>query len=396
MTDWLYRRTGRFFAACADGLESLLAEELSALGALDPHPSFRGVYFSSSLGTLCRVNYMSRLATRVLAPLATFDCHSTKYLYKTARGFDWSSLFDAERTFAITCNVSDSLITHSQYAALCLKDAIVDAFRESCGRRPDVERTNPEVGLDLFIQKNRATISLDTSGGSLHRRGYRVPGFDAPMQETVAAAIVKLSGWDGEAPLHDPMCGSGTLLAEALMHHCRIPAGFLRERFGFEGMPGFDHSEWRAVRAECDSLVRPLPECLISGSDVSRDAVGIARRSLQALPGGGEVRLSCSDFRELEGFSGYVMMTNPPYGIRLGMKAEAERLVRELGDFLKRKCPESRAFIYFGDRSLLKSLGLRPSWRKPLRSGQLDGRLVLVEIHDSPAGDGDSKGTISY
>lgn len=396
MTDWLYRRTGRFFAACADGLEDMLAAELSSLGASEPHSSFRGVYFSSSPGTLYRVNYMSRLATRVLAPLATFDCHSTKYLYKTARGFDWPSLFDADRTFAITCNVSDSLVTHSQYAALRLKDAIADAFREACGRRPSVKRTSPDVGLDLFIQKNRATISLDTSGGSLHRRGYRMPGFEAPMQETVAAAIVRLSGWDGEAPLEDPMCGSGTLLAEAMMHYCRIPAGFLRERFGFEGMPGFERSEWMAVKAECDRVIRPLPEGLVGGSDISPDAVGTARRSLQALPGGRNVRVSCSDFRELAGFPGGVIVTNPPYGVRMGSKAEAERLMRELGDFLKRRCPGSRAFIYLGDRALVKHVGLRPTWRKPLRSGQLDGRLIFIEITDPPVNSRMESGTISY
>ncbi len=393
MTEWLYAKTGRFFAVCADGLESLLAEELSELGAREPHESFRGVYFSAGFDTLCRANYMTRLATRILAPLATFDCHSTKYLYRTARGIDWPSLFDAEKTFAITCNVTDSLVTHSQYAALCLKDAIADTFREACGRRPDVERISPDIGLDLFIRRNRATISFDTSGGSLHRRGYRIPGFEAPMQETVAAAAVRLSGWDGEAPLHDPMCGSGTLLAEALMSWCRIPPGFLRERFGFESMPGFDSSVWSASRAECDRLVRPLPEGLIGGSDISREAVGIARRSLQALPGGSEVSVFRSDFRDLDGLPGSVIITNPPYGMRLGGKAEAEGLVRELGDFLKRRCPRARAYIYFGDRSLIGKLGLRPSWRKPLRSGQLDGRLILVEIRDSPCIRVNSSGT---
>ncbi len=214
---FLYQKTGRYFAQIADGLEELGADELSELGASEISPIYRGIYFQAGSAVLYGINYRSRLITRVLAPLITFDCHSAKYLQKTAMSIRWQDIFPLEKTFAVFATVSHSTIRHSQYAALCLKDAIVDTFREHCGKRPNVKTPDPDLWINLHIEKNRATISIDTSGGSLHRRGYRSQSVDAPIQETVAAAILRLSGWDGSSPLYDPMCGSGTLVCEALM-----------------------------------------------------------------------------------------------------------------------------------------------------------------------------------
>jgi putative N6-adenine-specific DNA methylase len=379
--DWLYQRTGRYFAAVAEGLEQLAAEELSGLGCSDVSPAFRGLHFTSGKAALYSADYRSRLVTRILAPLITFDCHSTKYLYKTAREIEWPSLFTVDKTFAITSNVSDSAVTHSQYASLVLKDAIVDCFREAGGRRPDVEKQSPDVWIDLFLQHNHATISIDTSGGSLHRRGYRIEGGSAPMQETVAAAAVTMSGWDGEQPLYDPMCGSGTLLAEAHMSYCRIPAAFLRQRFGFQNLPDFEPGTWAAVRAEADSHMRKLPEGLIRGSDISRESAELARKNLSGLPFGDRVRIRASAFHDLEGLEGYAILTNPPYGIRMGNSAEVEGLMKEFGDFLKQRCKGSKAFIYFGNRNMLKHIGLRTAWKKPLRNGQLEGRLAAFDLY---------------
>ncbi len=378
---WQYTRSNRFYAVCADGLEDLLSNELSTLGASDISASYRGVYFTSGLRTVYSVNYCSRLATHVLAPLISFDCHSTKYLYKTAREIEWESLFDAGKTFAITSNVSNSAITHSQYAALVLKDAIVDRFRESGGRRPDVDRRTPDVWLDLFIDSNKAVISLDTSGGSLHRRGYRLESVGAPMQETVAAAAVLLSEWSGETPLHDPMCGSGTLLSEAHMRYCRIPAACLRESFGFELLPGFEPKVWKSVKREADACITKPVQGLLSGGDIDPAAVRAARRNLSALPGGDAVKIGRIDFRDAEIEPGTVILTNPPYGLRLGDKQGAQALAGDLGDFLKKKCTGSTAYIYFGDRELLKHIGLRTAWKKPLRNGQLDGRLARFNLY---------------
>ncbi len=222
---YAYQQNHRYFAQVAEGLEEPAADELKPLGAREIRLAYRGLYFEADPAALYRINYQSRLATRVIATLLVVACHTTDTLYKRAKSLAWKEFFSAEQTLAVFANVSHSKIRHSQYAALCLKDAIVDYFREECGRRPSVERSDPDVWISLFIDKDRAAIGIDTSGGSLHRRGYRKEAVEAPMQETVAAAILRRAEWDGSRPLHDPMCGSGTLLAEALMHYCRIPAG---------------------------------------------------------------------------------------------------------------------------------------------------------------------------
>ncbi|MCP5107607.1 MAG: class I SAM-dependent RNA methyltransferase, partial [bacterium] len=182
---------------------------------------------------LYKINYCSRILQRVLAPLVSFPCPGHHVLYKKAYHFQWSDILRLDRTFAIQANVSHSEITHSRFAAQRLKDAIVDYFRKKYGKRPDVNPRDPHILLNLNIRENQAVISMDTSGQSLHRRGYRISSVTAPMQETVAAAVIRLSGWKGEKPLLDPMCGSGTLLAEALMMYCNIPPGFKRKRDGF-------------------------------------------------------------------------------------------------------------------------------------------------------------------
>ena len=376
-----YQQHQRYFAQAAEGLEESSAEELRGLGARDLSPSYRGLYFAADQPTLYRITYRSRLTTRILAPLAAFPCHSTDYMYRKAKLIPWKEIMGVDQTLAVFANLSNSKIRHSQYAALCLKDAVVDYFREDCGRRPNVERTDPDVWLNVFVDSNRAVISLDVSGGSLHRRGYRRETVEAPMQETVAAAIVRWTEWEGAPTLVDPMCGSGTLLAEALMHYCRIPAGYLRSRFGFERMPDFDRAAWDKVREAENRLMRPLPEGLIEGSDIASDAVALAAENLRRLPHGASVRVQRTDYQRRQDLGGRVIACNPPYGIRLKQPGGMEGFYRELGDFLKHSCQGSTAFIYFGDRAMLKHIGLKPSWKRPLKNGGLDGRLAKFEMY---------------
>lgn len=375
-----YQKNQRFFAQISDGLEALGGQELERLGATDVKPVYRGVYFSADSATLCRVNYMARLFTRVLAPLLTFACHSDKYLYKTARSLPWTEILALDTTFAIFANVTDSHIRHSQYAARRLKDAIVDQFRETCGARPNVDPRNPDVWLNLYIQNNKATISLDTSGGSLHRRGYRQPDQKAPMQETVAASIIQFTGWNGERPLYDPMCGSGTLLTEALAHVCQIPAGYLRQRFGFEALPDFDAAVWRMVKQTCDAQIRSLQPGLIGGSDQDATAVETAKASCRMLPGGKQIALKVSRFQEIPSLAETIIVCNPPYGIRLNTAKETEKLLHDLGLFLKERCAGAMAYIYLGNEILSEHIPLWPSWKKPLKNGGLEGYLVKYKI----------------
>ncbi len=378
---YAYQQAGKFFAQVPKEWVGEAEEELVSLGAGSLRPVHSGIHFETDLEGLYRITYGTRLAARVLVPLLEFRCHAPKYLYKRAREAGWPELIGANRTFAVFASVANSRIRHSRYAALKLKDAIVDAVRDASGRRPDVDRNDPDVWIGLHVENDWATIHLDASGGSLHKRGYRVRSVDAPMQETLAAAVVRLSGWDGSRPLADPLCGSGTLLCEALMAWARIPSQMLRGRFGFERLPDHDPGTWRRVRDAADRAVRSPPPGLISGSDISSEAVRAARANLERLPHGGAVRVARSDFRALTSLEGAVILCNPPYGVRMGSSGEAARLHRELGDFLKQRCNGASAFIYFGDPGLVSAIGLRPAWKRPLRNGGLDGRLARFDIY---------------
>ncbi len=376
-----YQKNNRYFAQIADGLEELGRKEMQELGALDIKPIYRGFYFSADRAALYRLNYCSRLLSRILAPLVRFDCHSDRYLYKTAANINWPALIDLKSTFAVKANVSHSRINHSQYAALRLKDAIVDVFRKKTGKRPNVDTKNPDILFNLHIQNNKATIYLDTSGASLHRRGYRLESVAAPMQEIVAAAIIRLSGWTGARLLVDPMCGSGTLLCEAMMHYCRIPAGFLRKKFGFTALPDFDAKIWTAVKEEEDSRIRDLPPGLISGSDMADDAVAAAKTNTRCFAQGAQIALSVRSLQNITSLENSVIVSNPPHGIRLDTEENIKNFMKQLGDFLKQRCKGSEAYLYFGNREMIKSIGLKSSWKKMLISGGLDGRLVKYDLY---------------
>ena len=274
------------------------------------------------------------------------------------------------------------LFNNSLYASQVLKDGIADYFRANFGKRPNVETVNPDVRFNLFIEKDNAVLSLDTSGESLHKRGYRLLAGEAPMQETLAAAIIRLSEWDGEKPLLDCMCGSGTILCEALMHYCRIPAQKLRKKFGFFHLPDFNKSVWEKFKNETDNQVRPLPKGIISGSDKSQITINIAKENLSRLSYAENVTLSAHPFQHIKQFESGILITNPPYGIRLGKRDEVENLYKELGDFLKTKCKGTSAFIYTGEPSLRKHIGLKTSKRIPLVNGKLEGVLLQIDSYE--------------
>ena len=322
------------------------------------------------------------MLSRVLAPLITFHCRTTNALIKTAEKIRWEEIFSVDKTFAISASVAKSQITNSLYASQVLKDGIADYFRAKFGKRPNVETVNPDVRFNLHIEKDTAVISIDTSGESLHKRGYRLLAGEAPMQETLAAAIIRLSKWDGENPLWDCMCGSGTILCEALMHYCRIPAQKLRKNFGFFYLPDFDLKLWEKVKNDCDKKIRPLPKGIIIGSDKSQRIIEVAKSNLSRLPFGDNVDLSCHPFQHVKQFENGTLITNPPYGIRLGEIEEVRALYKELGDFIKTKCTGTSAFIYTGNPELRKSIGLRTSKRIPLVNGKLEGVLFQIDSYE--------------
>ncbi len=376
-----YQTTGRYFGMIAEDLKELGEKELLDLGATELSDAYRGVFFKCSFDTLCRINYQSRFFSRIMAPLITFDCHSDSYLHSTAKSIDWSQFLTPASTFAVFASVHNSNISHSKFAALRLKDAIADRFMEKHGRRPNVDTKNPDLWIGLRIHNNRAYVRIDTSGGALHRRGYRRQSVEAPMQETLAAAIVELTEWDGTTPLYDPFCGSGTILCEAMMKYCRIPSGYLRRKFGFERLPEFDRKRWKELRSEINSGIRELPKGLINGSDISGGVIKVARCNCRLLPQGDRIVLKETAYQKIEELRGQTIITNPPYGLRLEDKMNMKVFMKEFGDFLKQRCTESTAWVYFGKRELIKRVGLRTSQKILLHNGKLDGRLVRYEMY---------------
>ncbi|RLB99082.1 MAG: class I SAM-dependent RNA methyltransferase [Deltaproteobacteria bacterium] len=376
-----YQRHHRYYAQANPGLVEIAAAELIALGARQARCTGGGVEFESDQEGLYRINYQARLVSRVLAPLAQFDCRGPEDLYHGARAIAWERIFSPGHTFAVFANVRSQTLRHSGFAALRVKDAVADRFRERFGRRPDVDPRNPDLWIALHLEADRATVYLDTSGGSLHRRGYRRQTVAAPIQETLAAAMVHWSGWKADRQLVDPMCGSGTLVCEALMAACRIPAGYLRRSFGFAFLPDYDNRRWATIKHRADGQIRAAAAGLIQAGDVAPQAVSAARGNLARLPHGEKVRVRRCAFQDWKSLENALILCNPPYGIRLEQGGDLAGWYARLGDFLKQRCRGATALVYFGRREYLKHIGLRPAWKKPIPSGGLDGRLARFDMY---------------
>jgi len=377
-----YQQHRHAFAKCAAGLERLLADELVALGAERVRAVRLGVHAVLGPAALYRAVHRSRLASHILAPLLTFDCHSDRYLHATAMKLPWEEVMSVDTTFVIDAHVAGSRITHARYAAQKLKDALCDRFRDLTGKRPSVDRENPDVRINLVILQNRAVISLDAGGGSLHRRGYRTESGAAPVQETLAAAVAAGADWRADVPLLDPMCGTGTLLAEALLRAGGVASGWKRDKHDAPPrcLPDFDEQLWKQVLAEDADLRRDVPAGLVRGADLSAEALRAARANLRLVPGGSRVELSRADVREQPGVRDGVVLINPPYGERLEDREQVVALYRDLGDWLKRECPGSRAYILCGHEDLQRALGLRSRVKLRLRNGPIPAPLIEAEI----------------
>lgn len=380
MEDYIYQNYNTYYAQTAEGLEKYAAEEVLTLGATKATPDFKGINFEANKETLYKIVYSSRLISRVLAPLKKFKAHSEKYLYSEVKKVEWDKIFPLNKTFAVNANLANSKINHSQYASLCVKDAIVDSFREKYDQRPDVDTTNPDILIHLFIHSNYATLSIDVSGAAMHKRGYRKESVTAPMQETIAAAIVYLSGWNGERKLYDFMCGSGTIITEALMHYCNIPSGYLRKHFGFFALPDFDKTIWEKVKQDAKNNIRPLPENIIFASDISAQAVKAAKANLKMLPSSDKINFSTKNFKDIAEISNSTVLLNPPYGLRL-QEDDTKLFYKELGDFMKHNCKGTDFYIFFGDRAYLKNIGLKTSFKVPIAHAALDSRLAKFEVY---------------
>jgi putative N6-adenine-specific DNA methylase len=372
-----------FFATCGRGIEPALAGELRELGALDITPGRGGVQFAGDKALLYRANLCLRTAIRVLWPVAEVPVTSTDELYDVVRSIDWSRYLTPDHTLAVDCNVRDSHVTHSKYAALRTKDAICDQFLDRVGKRPSVDVAEPMVGLNLHIYRDQAILSLDSSGESLHKRGYRPIQTRAPLNEALAAALVLFTGWSGDSAFVDPLCGSGTLPIEATWIAIGRPPGLTRRRFGFQGWMDFDRSLWTDLRDEARRTVRNRLQAPIVGSDLRQDAIVFAVRNARAAGVGHLVRFNVADLRDVRPLSGRAgtIMCNPPYGERIGNEAELKALYLALGNVLRARFGGWKAYVFTGNALLAAQIGLEPAEQRSLFNGRIPCRLLKFELH---------------
>lgn len=370
-----------YFATCARGLEPVLGRELAELGASEVSAGRGGVAFRGDAALLYRANLGLRTAVRVLRPVLEAEARSPDALYDAVRAVDWSEFLTPDHTLAVDCNVRDSAITHSQYAARRVKDAICDQFREKVGRRPSVDTERPMVGLNLHIHRDHATLSLDSSWESLHKRGYRPIQTKAPLNEALAAGLLLSCGWNRTTPLVDPLCGSGTFCIEGAWIALHRPPGLTRKWFGFQGWLDFDRPLWNAIRDEARrGVLKELP-APIRGSDVRRDAVEFARTNARAAGVGHLLafdRLDVKDARPAVGKPGTVIC-NPPYGERIGDEKELVGLYRGLGAVFGKHWSGWRVLVFTGNDRLAREVGLPVKSSTPFFNGKIPCRLWEYE-----------------
>ncbi|HWY86860.1 MAG TPA: THUMP domain-containing protein [Gemmataceae bacterium] len=372
----------KLFATCARGLETVLIDELRALGAADITPGCGGVQFLGDLPLLYKANLWLRTAIRILWPVLEAPVRSPEELYEAVQTIDWSRYMTPEHTLAVDSNVRDSQITHSKYAALKVKDAICDQFVAKCGKRPSVNVDEPMVGLNLHIYRDEAVLSLESSGESLHKRGYRPILTRAPLNEALAAGLVLMTGWRGETPLVDPLCGSGTLCIEAAWIALGRPPGLTRRHFGFMGWMDFDIALWTELRDQARRQVLTRLPHPILGFDERRDAIHFSRGNARAAGIGNLTHFEIKtlhDFHPPDGPPG-VLICNPPYGERIGEEKELKGLYKEMGKIFKDVCQGWKVFVFTGNAFLARQIDLRPTRQIHLFNGKIPCRLLEFQV----------------
>ncbi|MDN3707802.1 THUMP domain-containing protein [Myroides ceti] len=363
------------------GFEEILAKELYQLGAQNVEQGVRMVSFYGDKGFMYKANLALRSALKILKPIKQFKAYNEQSLYKGIQSIDWSTIFNVNQSFVVDVTVNSDHFNHSQFVALKSKDAIVDQFREAFGKRPNIDKDYPDVRINVHIQKDDCSVSLDTSGASLHHRGYRTATNIAPINEVLAAGILLLSGWDGSTHFLDPMCGSGTFLVEAAMIACNIPANINRKEFAFERWNDWDNDLFDQIEA---SLLKKIKEFHydIIGYDKAPSAVIKAKDNAKNANLDEYIKVSQQNFfdtqKETEG--PLHMVFNPPYGERLDI--DLERFYREIGDTLKQSYPNTNAWFITGNLEALKFVGLKPSRKIKLFNGKLEARLVKYEMYE--------------
>ncbi|MFW6352291.1 MAG: THUMP domain-containing class I SAM-dependent RNA methyltransferase [Bacteroidota bacterium] len=369
-----------FTAKTMAGLETALAEELETISANQVIPGNRLVHFKGTFETMMRANYECRTALRILYPVASFVIHSQEQLYRKASAIRWEDFFSTKQTFSIDEVVHDSVFNHTKFAALRLKDAIVDRFRKKSNQRPSVDTGNPDININLHITDKKVTISLDSSGDSLHKRGYRTITGRAPINEVLAAGLIHLSGWDEITDFYDPMCGSGTLLLEALMAAKKIPAGHYKNHFGFQNWHFISQDSFKEIKTRADQKIIESP-VQVYGSDIMSKAVEITIQNAKNAGLNHYLSVKRRDFFKLHPQHNQVLLiTNPPYDERMS-ENDINAFYKNMGDALKNHFQGFTAWLISGNLDALKNIGLRSSKRIVLYNGPIESRFAKYELY---------------
>jgi len=378
-----------FFASTAKGMELILADEILAIGAENVKQAAGGVYFEGDLETAFRVCLWSRLANRVLMPITDYSAPTPEQLYAGALKIDWSQHLNVSKTFAIDASIRRSKITHSRYAEQVIKDAVVDQFKERLDDRPNVEREQPDIRINAYINEDRATLSIDLSGDSLHRRHYRSESVEAPLKENLAAAILIRAGWPSIAAkggaFYDPMCGSGTLLTEAAMMAGDIAPGLLRDYYGFFGWNQYNSAIWERLIKEAeyrrDKGLEKIPP--IMGSDISIKCAGITKANIKAANLSQYIKavsLPLTKVAPEESWAPGLLVVNPPYGERLGDVKNLQPLYQEIGTILKARFNGWKASVFTGNTELAFKVSLKSHKSYQLYNGAIACKLYNFSV----------------
>ena len=374
------------------GLESVLAEELTNLGANNIEIGRRMVSFTGDKEMMYRANMQLHTAIRILKPIKEFKALSADDVYEQVKAIDWSDYIGLKSTFAVDSVVFSEEFKHSKFVAYKVKDAIVDQFRERTGMRPNVSVTSPDIRLHIHIAEDKATLCLDSSGESLHRRGYRQESVEAPLNEVLAAGIILMSGWRGETDFIDPMCGSGTLLIEAALIAHNMAPGLFRKEFAFEKWNDFDAELFDKVYND-DSEEREFKHH-IYGYDVDMKAVNTALRNVRAASLTNDITVEQRDFKDFtEPEKPAIMITNPPYGERISTPNLLETY-KMIGERLKHAFQGNEAWILSYREECFDQIGLRPSIKIPLYNGALECELRRYQMFGGKLSDFRSEGNI--
>ena len=362
------------------GLENILAEELRSLGADAVTPLKRAVSFQGDKELLYKANLQLRTALKILLPVYSFNAQNEDELYEHCREFNWGEVMETKQVFAVDSVVFSEYFTHSKYVALKVKDAIADHFREKTGKRPSVNIFNPDIRINVHIATDQVSISLDSSGDSLHKRGYRDTRHIAPLNEVLAAGMLKITRWDFTKPLLDPMCGSGTIPFEAAMMAANIPPGARRNNFGFMKWRDFDPELWEKVHTEATDQIK-IPHVNIIASDISNKAVDIAREAAICYEINHLIRFKRAAFTDLHAQNKEnLLILNPPYGKRM-RSGDLNGLYKMIGDTLKKHFTGSDAWILSSNNEALKHIGLHPGEKHRLYNGPLECKFLKFSLY---------------